>query len=234
MGNSIVLQTDSVPNATLQWYYNGAALQGATSNTFVTPVAGTYTLTATTACGTYTSNPVEITVRTLSNVSINNNVIICTGESTQLQAGGGVEYTWSPVYGLSNTNISNPMASPGKTTEYTVTIKDEFGCTATASVIVTVMCDTLDIPNGFSPNNDGTNDNFVIDGIGEYPGNVLFIYNRWGNLVYKKKEYANEWDGRSNVNGVMFGDELPNGTYYYILDLNIDQKPINGFVVIRR
>ncbi|MBL7925114.1 MAG: gliding motility-associated C-terminal domain-containing protein, partial [Bacteroidia bacterium] len=67
-----------------------------------------------------------------------------------------------------------------------------------------------------------------------YPGNVIFIYNRWGNLVYKKKDYDNSWDGTTNVKNVMFGKELPNGTYYFILDLNIDQKPINGFVVIRR
>ncbi len=234
MGQTIMIGADSIPNATYQWYYNGAPLQGATSNNFVTPVAGTYTMTAITACGTYTSNPVEITVRTLSNVSINNSVIICKGESAQLTAGGGNEYKWTPTTGLNYDNIPNPVASPTQTTEYTVVIKDGYGCTATASVTVSVLCDTLDIPNGFSPNNDGTNDTFVIDGIDQYPGNVLFIYNRWGNLVYKKKEYANEWDGRSNVNGVMFGEQLPNGTYYYILDLNLDQKPINGFVVLRR
>jgi gliding motility-associated-like protein len=234
MGEQADIGCDSIPNATYQWHYNGAALNGATTPHFFTPVAGTYTLTVTTGCGVYNSNPVEITVRTLSNVSINNNVIICTGEKTQLSAGGGVEYAWSPAAGLDDASISNPMASPTATTEYTVTVKDAYGCTATASVIVTVMCDTLDIPNGFSPNGDGTNDVFEIDGIGNYPGNVLFIYNRWGNLVYKKKEYANEWDGRSNVNGVMFGEELPNGTYYFILDLNVDQKPINGFVVLRR
>lgn len=234
MGEQADIGCDTIPNATYQWHYNGAALNGATMSHFITPVAGTYTLTVTTGCGVYTSNPVEITVRTLNNVSINNNVIICTGEKTQLSAGGGTEYTWSPTAGLDNPDIANPIASPAATTEYTVTVKDAYGCTATASVTVTVMCDTLDIPNGFSPNGDGTNDVFEIDGIGNYPGNVLFIYNRWGNLVYKKKEYANEWDGRSNVNGVMFGEELPNGTYYFILDLNIDQKPINGFVVLRR
>lgn len=234
MGQTITIRADSIPNATYQWYYNGALLQGATNTTFNTPVAGAYTLTATTVCGTYTSNPVEIIVHTLNNVSINNNVIVCKGESTPLQAGGGVEYSWSPTQGLNNPNIANPTATPTQTTEYTVTIKDGFGCTATASVLVSVICDTLDIPNGFSPNDDGTNDTFVIDGIDGYPGNVLFIYNRWGNLVYKQKEYANNWDGRSNVNGVMFGEQLPNGTYYYILDLNVDQKPFNGFVVIRR
>lgn len=234
IGNKAMISTDSIPNATYQWNFNGTPLTGATTNSFQTPVAGTYTLTVTTACGTYTSNPVEINVRVLNNVSISNSVIICTGETVQLQAGGGVEYTWNPASGLDNPNVSNPVASPDKTTDYTVTVKDQYGCRATATVTVTVMCDTLDIPNGFSPNSDGTNDFFVIDGINNYPGNVLFIYNRWGNLVYKKRDYDNTWDGRSNVNGVMFGQELPNGTYYYILDLNVDQKPLNSFVILRR
>ena len=234
MGDMAHLSTDSVPNGTLQWYYNGVALQGATSHVFTTPVAGIYTVMATTPCGVYTSNPIEITTRVLSNVSITNSVIICTGETTPLNAGGGMEYSWSPTVGLSDPTVPNPIASPTVTTEYVVTIKDQYGCTATASVTVSVICDTLDIPNGFSPNEDGTNDTFVIDGIDGYPGNILYIYNRWGNLVYKKKEYANDWNGRSNVNGVMFGEELPNGTYYYILDLNIDEKPLNSYVVIRR
>jgi gliding motility-associated-like protein len=118
--------------------------------------------------------------------------------------------------------------------QHTVSVKDSYGCRATASVTVTIMCDTLNIPTGYSPNGDGTNDNFVIKGIDEYPGNSLFIYNRWGNLVFKTENYDNKWNGRSNVKGAMFGEELPNGTYYYILDLNKGEKPLNGFVVIRR
>lgn len=234
MGEMATMGCDSIPGATYQWYYNGAKLNGTNTPRFVTPVAGTYMLSITTACGTYNSNPVDITVKTLSNVSISNNVIICAGENTQLMAGGGKDYQWSPAGSLNNPNISNPVAAPVTTTIYTVVIKDNYGCTASASVTVTVLCDTLEIPNGFSPNGDGINDVFVIDGIERFAGNVLFIYNRWGNLVYKKKEYANEWDGRANVNGVMFGEELPNGTYYYILDLNKEQKPVNGFVVLRR
>ena len=234
MGDKVILIADSMPGVTLQWNYNGVPLNGATSNSFVTPVAGTYTLTATTSCGKYTSNSIEVIVRTMNTVSINNNVIICKGEKIQLVAGGGIDYQWSPALGLNFSNISNPTASPEKTTEYIVTVKDQYGCKATAAVTVTLGCDTLDIPNGFSPNGDGTNDYFVIDGINNYPGNSIFIYNRWGNLIYKQHDYDNKWNGSSNVGGALFGEELPNGTYYFILDLNNEQKPINGFVVIRR
>jgi len=63
---------------------------------------------------------------------------ICQGESVQLTATGGVTYSWSPTTGLSNPNISNPIASPTSTTTYTVTTTDAQGCTASASVSITV------------------------------------------------------------------------------------------------
>jgi len=234
MGSIVTLTTDSLPGVTLQWNFNGTPLIGANNTTFITPAGGIFSLTATTSCGVFNSNPIEVTFRALHSVSINNNVIICPGETVQLTAGGGEEYTWTPSTGLNLDNVHNPIASPTKTTEYTVSVKDEYGCKATASVTVAVVCDTLDIPNGYSPNGDGINDTFEIDGLSNYPGNILYIYNRWGNLIYKQKDYQNDWNGRSNVSGAMFDSELTNGTYFYILDLNIGEKPLNGFVVIRR
>jgi hypothetical protein len=112
MGSTVVLSTDSVPGITYQWNYNGAPLNGAVAASFVTPVAGAYTVTATSTCGTYTSDTINVVVRTLNTVSISNDVIICTGESVQLQAGGGVEYDWTPTTGLNFSNVSNPTASP--------------------------------------------------------------------------------------------------------------------------
>ena len=236
VGNTVTIaaQFSQPVTAGLQWHYNGAPLIGSNTASFTTPVAGTYTLIATTACGSYTSNSIEVAVRSLNSVMISSEAIICPGESVQLTAGGGVEYSWSPGAGLNDSTSANPVASPTTTTEYSVLVKDDFGCTARASVIINVVCDTLDIPNGFSPNEDGTNDTFVIDGLSKYPVNMLWIYNRWGNLVYKKQNYDNTWDGRSNVSGVVMGQELPNGTYYYLLDLKLDKQPFKGFVVIRR
>ncbi len=64
-------------------------------------------------------------------------VAICTGSSTTLNGSGGGSYSWSPAYGLSATNIPNPVASPGVTTTYTLTITSG-GCIRTDDVIVTV------------------------------------------------------------------------------------------------
>jgi hypothetical protein len=234
VGAFATLHSDSLPNATYQWYYNNEPLNGATTATFITPVGGTYYVVITTACGTYQSNNLEIIVHSLNHVQVNNDLIICQGESTQLHASGGVNYQWSPVVNMDNANFSDPTVNPNVSTDYTVTITDQYGCTANATVKVSVMCDSINAPNGFSPNNDGINDYFNIKGIENFDGNVVFIYNRWGNLVFKQKNYDNKWDGKCNVSGAFMGQELPDGTYYYLIDLNNEDKPLNGYVVLKR
>jgi len=112
-------------------------------------------------------------------------------------------------------------------------ITNEHGCTTQLSVPVSVICDSLLVPTGFSPNDDGINDGYVIDDIQSYQGNKLWIYNRWGNLVYKATDYANEWDGVSNVKGMYFGTKVPSGTYFYILDLNDGSSPRSGYLIIK-
>ena len=92
----------------------------------------------------------------------------------------------------------------------------------------------LHIPNGFSPNNDGINDKWVIRGIEAYPDNKVRIYNRWNNRVYEKKGYSNDWDGTNQMQ-LYFGDgTLSEGTYFYIFDLGDGSKPLTGFLFIKR
>jgi gliding motility-associated-like protein len=91
------------------------------------------------------------------------------------------------------------------------------------------------IPDGFSPNGDGINDEFVILGIEKYPENELYIYNRWGGLVYSAKPYQNNWKGESNTTTLkLVGDEVVDGTYFYILKLNAEEKGKNGYIELRR
>lgn len=234
VGEFASLICDSLPSATYQWYYNNEALIGATTSNFNTPVGGTYYVMITTSCGEYQSNNVEIIVHALNHVQVNSDLIICQGESAQLHASGGTSYQWTPAINIDNANFSDPTVTPDFSTDYTVTITDQYGCTATATVKVSVMCDSIDAPNGFSPNNDGINDYFNIKGIEDFEGNVVFIYNRWGNLVFKQKNYDNKWDGKCNVSGALMGQDLPEGTYYFLIDLNNEGKPLSGYVVLKR
>uniref|UniRef100_UPI0015CE5FF2 DUF7507 domain-containing protein n=1 Tax=Winogradskyella costae TaxID=2697008 RepID=UPI0015CE5FF2 len=93
----------------------------------------------------------------------------------------------------------------------------------------------LTIYNEFSPNGDNVNETFVIDCLERYTDNKLEIYNRWGNLVYSKRGYLNDWNGSSNGRSVINkSDELPVGTYYYVLDLGDGSDPRVGWVYLNR
>ncbi|MEM6516752.1 MAG: gliding motility-associated C-terminal domain-containing protein, partial [Bacteroidota bacterium] len=103
----------------------------------------------------------------------------------------------------------------------------------TASASVEPIC--FNVYNEFSPNGDGVNEFFIIDCIENFPDNRLEVYNRWGNLVYKTNGYKNDWNGISNGRATLNeGEELPVGTYYYILDFGNGSEPRNGWLYINR
>ncbi|MBW4891700.1 gliding motility-associated C-terminal domain-containing protein [Mucilaginibacter sp. HMF5004] len=85
----------------------------------------------------------------------------------------------------------------------------------------------LMVPNVFTPNGDGVNDTFIIPGLNQYTENELVIINRWGNHVYEKKNYNNEWTGEG----------LLDGTYYYVLTAKNpsgDTETYKGYVTLLR
>jgi gliding motility-associated-like protein len=101
------------------------------------------------------------------------------------------------------------------------------------------MCDTalviihikpyLEIPDVITANGDGVNDQFVITGLENFPLNELWIYNRWGHVVYKAKNYENDWDGQYN-NG-----PLPEGTYFYVFIETGTSEPVaQGYITLHR
>ena len=84
------------------------------------------------------------------------------------------------------------------------------------------QCDAIEIPDGFSPNDDGNNDFFVIKNIRDrYPNFTIEIYNRYGNILYKGNRNIQDWDGTTTANGITIGNSvLPVGVYFYILEFN--------------
>ncbi len=96
-----------------------------------------------------------------------------------------------------------------------------------ADPTVVLTAEDVFVPEGFSPNGDRVNDRFVIRNTTKQPVD-LSVYNRWGTLVYQKEDYQNDWEGRS-----MQGRDLPDGTYFYQIQLGNGQK-ITRYVTISR
>jgi gliding motility-associated-like protein len=98
-----------------------------------------------------------------------------------------------------------------------------------AWVVVDIECLPFSISGGISPNGDGLNDKFIINNLQDYPNHQIFIYNRWGNLIFRAKNYQNDWAGTFN------GQDLPDGVYYYIIELNdAISQVFNGYVILQR
>jgi gliding motility-associated-like protein len=132
--------------------------------------------------------------------------------------------TWTPIAGA-NANSIQYTASAIVSVDYIrVEVVDAFGKCPQYTSVYTVTTDTcraalpVRIANALTPNGDGSNDVFYIENIERYPNNRIIIYNRWGNQVYTATGYNNDWDGA----------DLPEATYYYILELGRD---INGSVL---
>jgi gliding motility-associated-like protein len=94
---------------------------------------------------------------------------------------------------------------------------------------------SLSIPNAFSPDNDGQNENWIIQGLGQFPNHQLSVYSRWETLVLKEAPYKNDWNGESRGSYSNSNEQnLPEGTYFYILELGNGQPPLKGFIYLKR
>jgi len=146
------------------------------------------------------------------------------GQTVQLSVtGGGTQFTWTPSNWLSNSTISNPIASPLTDITYVVSASNNSGCTDSDSVTIKV-CPANDIyvPSGFTPNNDGLND-FFRPFLGQgFILNEFTVYNRWGQKVFFTSKTSEGWNGL--VNGI----KQPPGVFvWWIRAKNPDGKIIN-------
>jgi gliding motility-associated-like protein len=121
------------------------------------------------------------------------------------------------------TNLSNG--------EHTLYVSDTNGCII-KSLLFDIYVDfgELIIPEGFSPNNDGYNDWFNIQGLYDnYQNHRLKIYNRYGSLIFEGNN-DNKWYGIANKGLMNTDNVLPVGTYYYVLNLNDSNATKNEYI----
>ena len=139
-----------------------------------------------------------------------------------------VAFDDAPIYTFENTGIYMVKLVSKH-------LSDSLTCVDTAYLDDYIVADSsaIAVPNVFTPNGDGINDYLKFNGIENSDENELIIYNRWGTEVIRIKNYSNEfgWDGKNED-----GNDLPEDTYYYILDVTDDgvTQTHKGFIVIKR
>jgi gliding motility-associated-like protein len=150
----------------------------------------------------------------------------CDGTSYVLQAlpisnynASSVTYVWTGPNGAAGNTQSIVATAIGT---YTCQITHQ-GCLGDNTLYVNTISCT--IQKGISPNNDGDNDSFDLRGLGV---KELSIFNRYGTKVYNFANYTNEWKGQSDK-----GQELPDGTYYYVIDQNNGETK-TGWIYINK
>jgi gliding motility-associated-like protein len=290
------------PGASYQWFQNGTAISGETSQTYTPTTAGTYSVDVTVSPGCTSSASMQLTVNA-SPVFTLTDASICNDGNTTLDPGiAGATYSWS-------NGATSQTITVNEDNTYIVTVTQN-GCVGRDTADVTVfdypsapivgcvvtesgtykyiyswaaitgavsyevsfdngvtwipsnqasgvethgtntsapgflvraigggLCKIgeesipsycpISIPNIITPNGDGKNDVFIIDNIDQYPTNTVQIFSRWGKEVFTA-------DGYNNGTKRFIGTDLPEGVYFYIINLNDGKEPRTGTVTINR
>ncbi len=171
---------------------------------------------------------------------------ICSNVSINLTVSApvtGYTYTWYQNGVQVGTGTSYSVASPQISNSglYTVIAENASGCTSDVdSIKINVISCGIVIPEIFSPNGDASNEFFVVDGLNGYPNTKIWIHNRWGTEVFQSDNYQNNWDGKSQSKLNVSGDDLPEGTYFYIMQLGAVSEQsesgeiYKGYVYLKR
>ena len=188
-------------------------------------------------CGASTAVnfPVNVRPALAFTGSIKNEGSVCSGLRYSVEpVAGASTYDWSLPAGWIITNGAGTNTIEVTAVSDTGTVRviaRNAGCASPELKVPANAGTALEpiAPNAFSPNQDGVNEIWEIKNLENYPDNEVSVINRWGNEVYKKKNYRNSngWNGQN----------LSPGTYYYVLRVKLCNdlyKTYKGFVMIIR
>lgn len=204
-----------------------------TGSTYTTNVPGTYTVTMTDFYGCTDTKTVSVTNYPLPNPQITyqptghieaGDAITFTDAST-IASGNVASNYWN--FGDSSTaiNNTNPVHTYTNGGHYTVTliVKSDKGCLDTVKIGIDIEY-PITAPNIITPNGDNTNELLEFKNLLYFKNNKIWIYNRWGKLLYQSNDYKNDWSGKEYVDG----------TYYYILQVPDKRKTFKNFFTLIR
>lgn len=217
---AIHIQGGNTQNGPFQYSINGGPYQS--SPDFTGLPAGSYTVSAHDHYGCDTTFTVMVgQPQPATLVIAPDDTTVTVGAPVQLISAFGPypsdsirSYQWSPAAGLSCIDCAAPTANPGSTqSTYTLAVTYNHGCTVTATAQIHVPGHPPTfVPNAFSPNSDGNNDIWSINGPGIKDVKAL-LFNRWGEKVFESNEQSQGWDGYYK------GELQEPGVYVYVVDV---------------
>lgn len=194
------------------------------------------------------SDTVQIISFTPSSLSTGADTTFCgqqTAFTPLVELIGNGNVSWSLLSGsgsFSNDTVLNPLISGLSIGTNTFMVTATNGACVVSDTIAVEVLDPLSagcseqdvfIPEGFSPDEDGRNDRFVIY-FTQGRTVKLEVYNRWGNLVYKSDNYLNDWNGTANQGTILYGDALPESTYFYLITIAGEAETRKGYLTLWR
>jgi gliding motility-associated-like protein len=199
---------------------------GSTNPSFITDTAGTYWVEVTNQNECTIRDSIEIMVIPLPKINLGNDTMLCATNELLLDAGDkGTFYKWS------NGVTSQTIIAHEGDGQIWVKVSDANGCVGTDTIQI-LHCSKqqkLEIANAFTPNGDGHNDYWQIEGYQNYPDMTVKVFDRWGIEVFSSEHgYFKPWDG------TIGGKNLPTGAYYYIIKLGDGSKEITGSLTLIR
>ncbi len=214
--------------------YNWIPAAGLSNATIFNPKASpaqttVYSVIVTNAFGCADTATTTITLTSLATVNAGPDIAILKGQRIRLSGtatGQGISYSWSPPLYIDDIFSTQPFVNPPADISYILTAVS--GCNTVADTMFVKVYNDIYIPNAFTPDGNGRNDTWNINALEAYPGFELFIFNRYGQMVFKTNKNPVAWDGTCN------GKPCMNGVYTYVIKTGNDKEPIKGTVMIIR
>lgn len=210
-GDSIQLIAGGGPP--YQWIPAAGLSNAAISNPKASPALTTvYSVVVTNSFSCKDTAAVTIQVVNRPVVDAGPDKVMLKGRSIQLAAtvsGTGAAYAWSPATYINDIYSLQPVINPPADARYILNAVS--GCGTASDTMFVKVYNDLFIPNAFSPNGDGLNDTWNIPALRAYPSFELFVYSRWGQLLFHTKDNPLPWDGTYKKQPCM------NGAYTYLI-----------------
>jgi len=217
-------------------HYKWTPSTGLNNDTIPNPVATplqttTYKVDVSNGSCSDSTQSVAITVYQNPIANAGNEIALFEGQSAKLngtvKGDNIISYAWNPTTYLTDPTSLTPVTTPTDNITYTLTVVSKTCGQSSSSVYVRVY-KKVTIPNTFSPNNDGVNDVWNIDALMTYAECTVSVFDRYGQQVFQSTGYPSPWDGINN------GKPVPQGAYYYIIDLKNGTPKLTGWVLIVR